>query len=92
MISYGKQSIDNDDIKNVIKVLKSDYLTQGPTVKKFENSLGRYFKARYVCAVSSGTAALHLVGKALNGLIIYNYNYSCFFFICKFHRIFKCKD
>ena len=65
MISYGKQSIDNDDIKNVIKVLKSDYLTQGPTVKKFENSLGRYFKARYVCAVSSGTAALHLVGKAL---------------------------
>lgn len=65
MISYGKQSIDQDDIDQIIKVLKSDNLTQGPAVNKFEDSLGRYFNARYACAVSSGTAALHLVSKAL---------------------------
>ena len=38
-ISYGKQHIDNNDIRNVNKVLKSDFLTQGPLVKNFENTL-----------------------------------------------------
>ncbi len=39
LISYGKQHIDNNDIRNVNKVLKSNFLTQGPLVKKFEDSL-----------------------------------------------------
>jgi len=59
-IPYGRQSIDKDDIKEVIKVLKSDWLTQGPMVQRFEESLAKYCGAKYVVAVSSGTAALHL--------------------------------
>ena len=64
-INYGKQSIDSKDIKAVIKVLKSDYLTQGPNVAKFENSLKKYFKSKYCCVVSNGTAGLHLASRAL---------------------------
>ena len=66
MISYGKHSIDQDDIDSVVEVLKSNNLTQGPTVSKFEDDLKKYFSARSACAVSSGTAALHLVGLSLN--------------------------
>ena len=65
MISYGKQSIDQSDIDAVINVLKSDWLTQGPVVEIFENRLGKYFNAKHVCAVSNGTAALHLCAIAL---------------------------
>jgi perosamine synthetase len=65
MISYGKQSIEQDDIDVVVKVLKGDWLTQGPDVKLFENDLQRYFGAGYSCVVSNGTAALHLTGIAL---------------------------
>ncbi len=65
MISYGKQSIDEKDINEVIKVLKSDWLTQGPSVDKFEAELAEYFGSNYACAVSNGTAALHLAGLAL---------------------------
>lgn len=61
MISYGRQYIDNADIKAVKNVLKSDFLTQGPLVEKFEMSLKRYFSCKYTNVVSSGTAALHLV-------------------------------
>ena len=39
MINYGRQHIDNDDIESVVKTLKSDFITQGPYVKKFENAL-----------------------------------------------------
>ena len=60
MLSYGKQSIDQCDIDAVIKVLKSDWLTQGPAVEIFESDLKDYFGANHVCAVSNGTAALHL--------------------------------
>jgi len=59
-IPYGRQYIDKDDIKEVVKVLKSDWLTQGPMVQRFEEALARYCGAKYVVAVSSGTAALHL--------------------------------
>lgn len=59
-IPYGRQSIDKDDIKEVVKVLKSDWLTQGPMVQKFEEALARYCGVKYAVAVSSGTAALHL--------------------------------
>ena len=65
MISYGKQTIDKTDIDSVIKVLKGEWLTQGPFVEKFENDLKINFKAKYACAVSNGTAALHLTALAL---------------------------
>tara|TARA_B100000579_G_scaffold414287_1_gene407760 strand:- start:196 stop:1356 length:1161 start_codon:yes stop_codon:yes gene_type:complete len=65
MISYGKQSIDQSDIDSVVNVLKGDWLTQGPSVEKFEADLKEYFNAKSACAVSSGTAALHLTGLAL---------------------------
>src|SRR3989338_10507184 len=59
-IPYGRQAIDNADIKAVVKVLRSDWLTQGPAVKQFEESLAKYCNAKYAVAVSNGTAALHL--------------------------------
>lgn len=63
--SYGRQFIDDEDINAVVKVLKSDWLTQGPKIKDFENSLCEKFGANYVTAVVNGTAALHLIGLAL---------------------------
>ena len=65
MIPYGKQSIDQSDIDAVVKVLKSDWLTQGSAVETFENDLNNYFGSKHACAVSNGTAALHLTGPAL---------------------------
>ena len=65
MISYGKQSIDQSDIDAVVEVLKADWLTQGPAVDTFENDLKSYFGAKHCCAISNGTAALHLTGLAL---------------------------
>ncbi len=65
MISYGKQTLDQSDIDAVLKVLNSDWLTQGPAVETFENDLQEYFGTRHACAVSNGTAALHLVAIAL---------------------------
>ncbi len=58
-IPYGRQTIDNDDINAVISVLKSDYLTTGPTVRRFEESVAKYVDAKYAVAFSNGTAALH---------------------------------
>ena len=60
MINYGRQYIDSDDVRAVIDVLKSDWLTQGPQIQKFENSLKAYFNSNYCTVLSSGTAALHL--------------------------------
>ena len=65
MIFYGRQSISQADINAVVDVLASDYLTQGKAVTGFEEALGTYFGAKHVCAVSNGTAALHLIGIAL---------------------------
>lgn len=59
-IPYGRQTIDNNDIKAVVKVLRSNWLTQGPAVRQFEESLAKYCNIKYAVAVSSGTAALHL--------------------------------
>lgn len=64
-IPYGKQDIDDDDIKAVVSVLKSDWLTQGPTIERFERAVGEYCGAKYAVAVSSGTAALHIACLAL---------------------------
>ncbi|MCR8856022.1 UDP-4-amino-4,6-dideoxy-N-acetyl-beta-L-altrosamine transaminase [Bacillus pseudomycoides] len=58
-LPYGKQSIDEDDIQAVINVLKSDFITTGPTIKQFENQVAAYVGAKYAVAFSSGTAALH---------------------------------
>lgn len=58
-LPYGKQSIDEDDIQAVLNVLKSDFLTTGPTIKQFEDQLAAYVGAKYAVAFSSGTAALH---------------------------------
>lgn len=58
-INYGKQWIDEEDIKAVAETLTSDFITCGPKVSEFEQSLAAYTKARYAVAVSNGTAALH---------------------------------
>lgn len=58
-IPYGKQSIDEEDIKAVSQVLRSDMLTTGPVVKKFEDALAARVGAKYVVSFNSGTAALH---------------------------------
>lgn len=60
MIPYGHQHIDQKDIKAVIRVLNSKWLTQGPEVNKFEKALAKYCGAQYAVATSHGTAALHL--------------------------------
>ncbi len=65
MIPYGKQDINNDDIESLIKVLKSNYLTQGPEVPKFEESISNFCGSSYTVAVTSATAALHLSCIAL---------------------------
>ena len=65
MISYGKQSINQDDIDAVVNVLKSDFLTQGPKVAEFENNLANYCDVTYAKAVNNGTAALHLAYLAI---------------------------
>ena len=60
IIPYGHQTIDAEDIKSVVNVLRSDWLTQGPSVNTFEEKLAAYCGAKFAVAVSSGTAALHL--------------------------------
>ena len=64
-ISYGKQWISERDVRSVVDVLNSDYLTQGPKVKEFEAGLCNYTGARYCITVANGTAALHLAVAAL---------------------------
>lgn len=66
IIPYGRQWVDASDIREVIKVLKSDWLTQGPKIKEFEDALCKYTGAKYAAAVSSGTAALHIACLAAN--------------------------
>ncbi|MCX7862505.1 MAG: UDP-4-amino-4,6-dideoxy-N-acetyl-beta-L-altrosamine transaminase [Bacteroidales bacterium] len=65
-IPYGKQYITEEDIQAVIEVLKSDYLTQGPTIEQFEQAFAQYIGSKYAVAVANGTAALHLAVLALN--------------------------
>jgi UDP-4-amino-4,6-dideoxy-N-acetyl-beta-L-altrosamine transaminase len=64
-IPYGKQSIDEDDIKAVVEVLRSDFLTTGPKVEEFEKALANYCGSKYAIAVSNGTAALHLASLSI---------------------------
>ena len=65
-IPYGRQDIDDNDINAVIEVLKSDFLTQGPTVKKFELKFAKYVGSNYAVAINNATAGLHLSVLSLN--------------------------
>ncbi len=59
-IPYARQDINQEDIQAVLKVLQSDWLTQGPAIQRFEEAVAAYCGARYAVAVSNATAALHL--------------------------------
>ena len=65
IIPYGRQSIDNRDIKNVVNVLKSDFLTSGPTVEKFEKEIRKYSNSKFSVSANSATSALHIACLAL---------------------------
>ena len=65
MIPYSRQNIDKNDIKSVIKVVKSDYLTQGPKVEIFEKKINKYCGVKFGVAVNSATSALHIACLAL---------------------------
>jgi UDP-4-amino-4,6-dideoxy-N-acetyl-beta-L-altrosamine transaminase len=64
-IPYGRQHIDEADIAAVVAVLRSDWITQGPAIERFEKSVSGWCGARHGIALSNGTAALHLAVKAL---------------------------
>jgi UDP-4-amino-4,6-dideoxy-N-acetyl-beta-L-altrosamine transaminase len=64
VIPYGRQSIDDDDIAAVVEVLKGDWLTQGPHVEQFEETLAGIVGARHAVAFANGTAALHAAAAA----------------------------
>ena len=64
-IPYGRQDINNDDIESVIKVLKSDYLTQGPQVNLFEEKIANYVGSNFAISFNSATSALHASCAAL---------------------------
>ncbi len=64
-IPYGRQSITEEDISEVVLALKDDFLTQEPRIAKFEKEFAAYVDAKYAVAVSNGTAALHLGALAL---------------------------
>ena len=65
MIPYGRQSISEDDIEAVVAVLRSDWLTQGPAVPRFERAVADYTGAKHALAMSSATGALHVACLAL---------------------------
>lgn len=65
MIPYGRQSISQEDIDQVVQVLQSDYLTQGPAVPRFEAAVAAYCGAAHALATNSATSALHVACLAL---------------------------
>lgn len=65
MIPYGRQDITDADIEAVMAVLKSDFLTQGPMVPRFEQGVADHVGARHALAVNSATSALHIACLAL---------------------------
>ena len=64
-IPYGKQNINQDDINSVIEVLRSDFITQGETVPKFEESIASHCDVKYAVAANSATSSLHIACLAL---------------------------
>jgi dTDP-4-amino-4,6-dideoxygalactose transaminase len=65
MIPYGRQDISQVDIDAVLEVLRSDWLTQGPMVPRFEEAVANYVGAQHAVAVNSATGALHIACLAL---------------------------
>lgn len=66
MIPYGRQSISQADIDAVVAVLQSDWLTQGPSIERFEQAMASSCQAAHAIAVSNATAALHIACLALD--------------------------
>ncbi len=64
MINYGKHSIDQSDIDAVVEVLKGDFLTQGPHIEKFEQSVCKLVGAKYAVAISNWTTGIHIACEA----------------------------
>ena len=60
MIKYATQDISKKDISEVVKTLKSDYITQGPKIEEFESNISKYCNVKHSISVSSATNALHL--------------------------------
>lgn len=65
MIPYGRQNISDEDVAAVVEVLRSDFLTQGPAVPRFEAALTAATGAEHALAVNSATSALHIACLAL---------------------------
>jgi UDP-4-amino-4,6-dideoxy-N-acetyl-beta-L-altrosamine transaminase len=65
MIPYGKHNISEEDISAVVDVLRSDFLTQGPKVPQFEETISKYCGCKYAVAVNSATSALHIACLSL---------------------------
>lgn len=66
MIPYGRQDITQADVDAVLEVLQSDFLTQGPMVPRFEQTVSQHVGARHAVAVNSATSALHIACLALD--------------------------
>lgn len=60
MIPYGRQNVDQADVEAVVEVLRSDWLTQGPTLERFERAVAERCQAAHAVAVCNATAGLHL--------------------------------
>jgi UDP-4-amino-4,6-dideoxy-N-acetyl-beta-L-altrosamine transaminase len=66
MIPYGKQNISDEDIEAVVKVLRSDFITQGPTLPRFEKAIADHAGVAHCVAVNSATSALHIAMLSLD--------------------------
>ena len=66
MISYSRQEITKKDLTEISKVLYSDFITQGPTISKFENNVANFCNVKFAKAVNSATSALHIACLSLN--------------------------
>ena len=65
MIPYGKQNINKSDLDEVLKVLTSDFLTQGPKVPLFESEVKKIVSSKFAFALNSATSALHIACLSL---------------------------
>ena len=65
VIPYGRQDVSGKDIQTVVDVLRSDYITQGPMIQRFERKVADYCGANYAYACNSATSALHIACLAL---------------------------
>jgi perosamine synthetase len=66
VLPYARQSVDDDDVEAIVQVLRSDWLTTGPTVDEFERRFAAFVEAEHAVAVSSGTAGLHALAHVLD--------------------------